>query len=111
MVLSVDPTQTQRSWSRNVIHVYAIRGDRYEFLQAFAEKCSFRRLARKAVLFAKRYNAWFVLIENTARGPDLIEELQTRLPAVMIIPVVSVWNQSGPTAPICIHHPSQADQH
>ena len=27
------------------------------------------------------------LIENTARGPDLIEELQTRLPAVMIIPV------------------------
>ncbi len=87
VVLSVDPTQTTNSSSRNVIHVYAIRGDRYEFLQAFAEKCSFRRLARKAVSFAKRYNAWFVLIENTARGPDLIEELQTRLPAVMIIPV------------------------
>jgi predicted phage terminase large subunit-like protein len=87
VVLSVDPAQKTNSSSRNVIHVYSIRGDRYEFLQAFAEKCSFRRLAHKVEFFARRYRAWFVLVENTARGPDLIEELQTRLPAVMIIPV------------------------
>jgi predicted phage terminase large subunit-like protein len=87
VVLSVDPAQKTNSTSRNVIHVYAIRGDRYEFLQAFAEKCSFRKLVLKVERCAKRYRAWFVLVENTARGPDLIEELQTRLRSVMIIPV------------------------
>jgi predicted phage terminase large subunit-like protein len=79
VVLSVDPAQKTNSTSRNVIHVYAIRGNQYELLQVFAEKCPFRRLSRKVQYYARRYNAWFVIIENTARGPDLIDELTTKL--------------------------------
>src|ERR1700730_12866633 len=83
VVLSVDPAQKTNSTSRNVIHVYAIRGDHYDLLQAFAERCSFDRLAHKVKYFAQRYQASFVIIENTARGPDLIENLRDE----MLIPI------------------------
>jgi phage terminase large subunit-like protein len=86
VVLSVDPAQKTNSTSRNVIHVYAMRGNHYELLQAFAEKCSFQRLVRKVQFYTQRYRAWFVIIENTARGPDLIEELKTKI-SMPIIPV------------------------
>jgi predicted phage terminase large subunit-like protein len=86
IILSVDCAQKTNSGSRNVIHVYAKRGENYDFIQAFAEKCSFRRLAKKVEQYAKRYNAWFVIIENTARGPDLIEHLKGRI-GMPIIPV------------------------
>jgi predicted phage terminase large subunit-like protein len=86
VALSVDCAQKTNSTSRNVIHVYAKRGDRYDLIEAFAEKCSFQRLSRKVQLYAKRHNAWFVLVENTARGPDLIDELKTKL-SMPVIPV------------------------
>lgn len=76
VVLSVDPTQKTESASRNVIHVYAVQGKRYILLQAFAEKCPFSRLAKKVKHFAQFYNASLAIIENTARGSDLIEELR-----------------------------------
>src|ERR1700676_341752 len=76
VVLSVDPAHKTSSTSRNVIHMYAIRGDRYDLLQAFAEKCTFGRLARKVKYFAEYYQASCVIVENTARGPDLIEKLR-----------------------------------
>jgi predicted phage terminase large subunit-like protein len=86
VILSVDCAQKTNSTSRNVIHVYAKRGQNYDFIQAFAEKCSFRRLSMKVERYAKRWNAWFVIVENTARGPDLIEHLKTKL-AMPIVPV------------------------
>jgi predicted phage terminase large subunit-like protein len=86
VILSVDCAQKTHSGSRNVIHVYAKRGDNYDFIQAFAEKCSFPRLLKKVEYFARRYNAWFVIIENTARGPDLIEHLEKKI-GVPIVPV------------------------
>jgi predicted phage terminase large subunit-like protein len=86
VVLSVDPAQKTESSSRNVIHVYAVRSNHYDFLQAFAEKCSFARLARKVKFYAQRYGASLILIENTARGPDLIDELRHDI-AVKITPV------------------------
>ncbi len=79
VVLSVDPSQKTESGSRNVIHVYAVRGNNYDFLQAFAEKCSFNRLARKVKKFATLYGASLILVENTARGPDLIDSLRLDL--------------------------------
>lgn len=79
VVLSVDPAQKTESRSRNVIHVYAVRGNDYVFLQAFAEKCSFQRLARKVKKLATAYHASLILVENTARGPDLIECLRPDL--------------------------------
>src|SRR6185295_58903 len=86
VVLSVDPAQQTNSGSRNVIHVYAIRGNYYDLLQAFAEKCSFGRLLNKVKYFATRYQASLVIVENTARGPDLIEKLRRD----MSIPVTPV---------------------
>jgi predicted phage terminase large subunit-like protein len=86
VVLSVDPAQKTSSTSRNVIQAYAVRENHYDFLQAFAEKCSFVRLAKRIKHFASRYRASVVLIENTARGPDLIEKLRRELP-IKIIPV------------------------
>jgi predicted phage terminase large subunit-like protein len=86
VVLSVDPAQKTESSSRNVIHVYAVRGNHYDFLQAFAEKCSFARLARKVKFYAQRFGASLILIEDTARGPDLIDELRHDI-AVKITPV------------------------
>jgi predicted phage terminase large subunit-like protein len=86
VVLSVDPAQKTSSTSRNVIHVYAVQGNHYFFLQAFAEKCSFMRLANKVKYFATRYRASVILIENTARGPDLIEKLQHEM-SIKIIAV------------------------
>jgi predicted phage terminase large subunit-like protein len=86
VVLSVDPAQKTNSTSRNVIHVYAIRGNYYDFLQAFAEKCSFGRLARKVKYFAERYQASVVIVENTARGPDLIDKLRREM-SIPIRPV------------------------
>lgn len=87
IVLSVDPAQKTISTSRNVIHVYAIRGKKYEFIDAFAEKCSFSRLAKKLEQLARRYGAWFIVIEDTARGGDLADEIQKRLNQVHIIRV------------------------
>jgi phage terminase large subunit-like protein len=91
VVLSVDPAQKTCSASRNVIHAYAIRGNHYDLLQAFAEKCSFKRLVHKVTYFAKRYQASCVIVENTARGPDLIDELRCE----MSIPIRPV-NPRGP---------------
>lgn len=79
VVLSVDPAQKTNSSSHNVIHVYAIRGSNYDFLQAFAEKCSFNKLERKVKHLASRYRASLVIVENTARGPDLIDALRQHL--------------------------------
>jgi phage terminase large subunit-like protein len=56
-------------------------------IDAFAEKCSFNRLAVKVRKLARRYGAWFVIIENTARGSDLIEEMNLKLPGVAITSV------------------------
>lgn len=86
VVLSVDPAQKTNSTSRNVIHVYAIRGNNYDFLQAFAEKCAFDKLDRKVRSLASHYHASLVIVENTARGPDLIDCLRRDL-SIPIEPV------------------------
>jgi predicted phage terminase large subunit-like protein len=78
VVLSVDPALKTKSTSRNVIHAYAIDGHRYILLDAFAEKCSFKRLKKKVLQFINRYGASAVLVEDTARGPDLIDALRER---------------------------------
>jgi predicted phage terminase large subunit-like protein len=84
-VLSIDPAQKTKSTSRNVIHVYAIRQDqRIELHEAFAEKCSFRDLLRKILRLRKRYQAACLVIENTARGPDIIDELRGKISAQII---------------------------
>jgi phage terminase large subunit-like protein len=94
VVLSVDPAQKTNSTSRNVIHVYAIRGDHYDFLQAFAEKCPFGRLAHKVKFFAERYQASCVIVENTARGPDLIDKLRREM-SIPIRPVNPHGSKAG----------------
>ncbi len=76
VVLSVDPAQKTASASRNVIHVYAVDGNRYVLVRAFAEKCTFARLVFKVRRYAQNYGAKLIIVENTARGPDLIDELQ-----------------------------------
>lgn len=86
VVLSVDPAQKTNSSSRNVIHAYAIRGNNYDFLQAFAQKCSFDKLDRKVRSLASRYHASLVIVENTARGPDLIDSLRSQM-SIPIEPV------------------------
>ena len=80
VVLSVDPTQGTNSSSRNVVHVYAVLGNNYLLFQVFAEKCSFDRLCRQIKRLATKNFASVILVENTARGPDLIEELESSLP-------------------------------
>jgi phage terminase large subunit-like protein len=79
VVISVDPASKTASRSRNVIHVYAVDENAYVLLQAFAERCSFLQLRRMVEKYAKRYNACLILIEETARGGDLIEELRSKV--------------------------------
>jgi predicted phage terminase large subunit-like protein len=81
VVISVDTTSKTASRSRNVIHVYAIDGNRYVLLQAFAEACTFKRLYQKVRSLAEGYGAALVLVEATARGPDLIEKLEGNITA------------------------------
>lgn len=81
VVISVDTTSKTASRSRNVIHVYAVDGNSYVLLQAFAEACSFKRLYEKVRTLAEKYGASLILIEATARGPDLIEKLQGQVHA------------------------------
>ena len=75
IVLSVDPAQSTNSGSQNVIHAYLVNGDQFLLLRAFAEKCSFKRLLNKIKYFVNALGAAAIIIENTARGPDLIENL------------------------------------
>ena len=86
VMLSVDPANKTGSSSRNVIHVYVIRGDQYELIRAWAEKCTSLRLAKKVMQLAARYDAWFIFVEATARGPDLIYDLRKEL-SIPIIPI------------------------
>ena len=79
VVLSVDTTQSTNSVSRNVVHAYAIQGNRYLLFKVFSERCSFNRLANKIKRFANAYRAAAIIVENTARGPDLIERLESEL--------------------------------
>jgi predicted phage terminase large subunit-like protein len=81
VVLSVDPTSKTASSSRNVIHVYAVDGHSYILLQAFAEACKSKRLFLKVKHLAERYNASLILIEETGRGGDLIEQLEAEVNA------------------------------
>lgn len=81
VVISVDTTSKTASRSRNVIHVYAVDGNSYVLLQAFAEACSFKRLYEKVRTLAEKYGASLILVEATARGPDLIEKLQGQVHA------------------------------
>jgi predicted phage terminase large subunit-like protein len=81
VVLSVDTTSKTASRSRNVIHVYAINGNSYVLLQAFAEACTFRRLYHRVRSLAEKYGASLVLVEDTVRGSDLIEKLEGNLHA------------------------------
>jgi predicted phage terminase large subunit-like protein len=75
VVLSVDPTAKTASSSRNVVHAYAMCGDKYVLIDAFAEKCTFDRLLRTVERFSGRYQAALIIIEETGRGGDLIEAL------------------------------------
>jgi predicted phage terminase large subunit-like protein len=87
VVLSVDPAQTTDSTSRNVIHVYGMQAKgRYDLLAASAEKCSYRRLLNRVKYYAGLYQANLVLVEKTARGGDLIDDLGCDL-AIEIKPV------------------------
>jgi phage terminase large subunit-like protein len=78
VVLSVDPAQCTNSSSRNVIQVYAVVSEIYVLLDVFAEKCSFDRLLKKTKALASRYDASVILVEKTARGSDLIDQLRAR---------------------------------
>jgi predicted phage terminase large subunit-like protein len=85
VVLSIDPAQKTMSTSRNVIHVYALTQDqRIELHEAFAEKCSFRDLLSKILRLTNRYQASCLVIENTARGPDIIDDLRSKISAQII---------------------------
>ena len=77
IVLSVDPANKTSSSSRNVIHVYLIRRDRYELIRAWAEKCTSNRLAKKVLQLAARYDAWF----PTGPGVDFFAEHFPRIQA------------------------------
>jgi predicted phage terminase large subunit-like protein len=81
VVMSVDTTSKTASRSRNVIHVYAVNGNTYVLLQAFAKACTFKHLYRKVMTLAGSYGAILILVEATARGPDLIEKLQGQVHA------------------------------
>ncbi len=76
VVISVDPALKTLSQSQNVIHVYGIIGNRYILLQAWASQCNFKKLRLKVEYFIEAYSACRVLVENTARGPDLIDALR-----------------------------------
>ena len=86
VILSVDCAQKTSSTSRNVVHVYLVRGHEYALMQAWAEKCPFNHLVKKVKQLATRYDAWSIIVEATARGPDLIEQLEAEL-SIPIIPV------------------------
>jgi predicted phage terminase large subunit-like protein len=83
VVISVDPTSKTASSSRNAIHVYAVCDKVYVVLDAFAEACTFRKLLRQVKHFASSYRASLILIEETGRGGDLIEELRSQTTAVV----------------------------
>ncbi len=95
VVISVDTTSKTASRSRNVIHVYAVEGNSYVLLQAFAEACTFKRLYDKIRMLAEKYGACLILVEATARGPDLIEKLQGQVHAQIegIIPKGSKYSR------------------
>jgi predicted phage terminase large subunit-like protein len=86
IILSVDCAQKTSSTSRNVVHVYLVRGDEYALMQAWAAKCSFNHLVNKVMQLAAENDAWSIIVEATARGPSLIEELEDEL-SIPIIPV------------------------
>ena len=103
VVLSVDPAQKTESVSRNVIHVYSVLGTQYTMLAAFAEKCSSKRLERKVRFYANKYAASLILVENTARGPDLIENLDDqRTPVKAINPKGSKTDRLRKCMPIIL---------
>lgn len=77
-VLSVDTTLKINSSSRNVVHVYAIKHGRYHLVEVFAAKCSFDELENAVRSLAQYYSASYILVEDTARGPLLIERLNSR---------------------------------
>lgn len=77
-VLSVDTTLKTNSTSRNVIHVYAIKDGRYHLIEVLAARCSFDELEFAVRSLARRYLPSYILVEDTARGPLLIERLQSR---------------------------------
>lgn len=78
VVISVDPTSKTNSSSRNAIHVYAVCNGTFVLLDAFAEACTFRKLLRQVKQFASSYRASLILVEETGRGGDLIEELRSQ---------------------------------
>ena len=87
VVLSVDPAQKTESISRNVIHVYAVLGKQYTLLEAFAEKCSSGELERAVRRLAGKYHASLIIVEDTARGSDLSDELvDMRIPIIRVNP-------------------------
>jgi phage terminase large subunit-like protein len=102
VVLSVDPAQSTKSASRNVIQVYAVIADRYLLLDVFAEKCTFKDLSKKTMVFASRYDASAILVEKTARGSDLIDHLgeKTPIPIHPISPRGSKSDRLRECAPI-----------
>lgn len=83
VVISVDPASKTNSSSRNAIHVYAVCDGIYVLLDAFAEACTFRKLLRQVKQFASRYRASLILVEETGRGGDLIEDLRPQTTAVV----------------------------
>jgi predicted phage terminase large subunit-like protein len=83
VVISVDPASKTNSSSRNAIHVYAVCDGLYVLLDAFAEACTFRKLLRQVRQFASRYGASLILVEETGRGGDLIEDLRSQTTVVV----------------------------
>ena len=57
-----------------------------KLIQASRKNARSRRLERKVRCYAQRYDASLIIIENTARGPDLIDDLRRDI-EIRIIPV------------------------
>jgi len=83
VVISVDPTFKTESSSRNAILVFAVCDGLYVLLDAFAEACTFRKLLLQIKHFASSYRASLILVEETGRGGDLIEELRSQTKVVV----------------------------
>jgi predicted phage terminase large subunit-like protein len=79
VVVSVDPASKTKSRSRNAVHVYAVCDGIYVLLEAFAEACTFRKLLNQVKHFASHNHAALILVEETGRGGDLIDDLRSQI--------------------------------
>ena len=94
VILSIDPGQGGTSYS--VVQAWTMENGRYALIDQWRAQAPYLQLRHATFSFLRRYRPGVVLIERSAHGTALIDELANR-DSLQVVPITPRESKSGRT--------------